>query len=81
MSATFDEIRTATRTLPADLRVLLAEEILEGISEAERRQLTDVNPAWEAELTRRIQEFRDDPSIALDGEQVMRELEEEFSRK
>ena len=81
MKATFDEILTTARTLPADLRVSLAEELLGGISPTERQQLMEVNPAWEAELKRRLQEFRDDPSIALDGEKVMRELEEEFSAR
>lgn len=81
MPTTFDEVLTAARTLPADLRIYLAEELLDGLSEQERRELTEVNQAWEVEIRRRLQEFEDDPSIALDGEQVMRELEEEFSRK
>ncbi|MFO0823824.1 MAG: addiction module protein [Gemmataceae bacterium] len=64
--------------LPEAERAQIAERLNESLDE----QLEDeIDPAFQAELERRLREVEEHPERLLDGKQVMAELREHLRRK
>ena len=61
----------AALALPENQRVLLAEQLLEGLPAESAEPLDDA--AFAAELDRRFEEFRRDPSAAVPWSEVSQE--------
>ncbi len=70
-------------TLPPEERVEIAEQLLASVDD-ERWSWDCADPAWraewEAEIQRRIDDVRTGKSQLIEGELVMRELRERFSK-
>ncbi len=64
--------------LPEDDRRWLVDQIDASLDPGESHLPDD--PAFRAELDRRLRTIADGTAVLLDGEQVMRELREKYSR-
>lgn len=70
-------------SLPPEERVEIAEQLLASVDDSQW-SWENADPAWraewEAEIQRRIEEVRTGKSHLIDGELVMQELRERFSK-
>jgi putative addiction module component (TIGR02574 family) len=65
-------------TLPESERAQIAERLNESLDEPHE---DEIDPEFQAELGRRLQEVEEHPERLIEGEQVMAELREHLRRK
>lgn len=77
---TRDEIAQQALALPADDRAFLAEMLEQSLCEQEYSQ-EEFAAYWTAELDRRMESYRKDPSQALDAETALAEMERHLQER
>jgi putative addiction module component (TIGR02574 family) len=80
MSFTVEQIRGEALRLSAEDRARLARELIESLDELEDVDQAAVDAAWAEEVERRLKDFDSGRIEPLDGEQVMRGLNERFRK-
>jgi len=75
MSPELDELLKRAMALPAEDRAAMASSLIESLDEAVDE---DVEAAWNEEIKRRVDDIRSGRVKTIPGEQVLRELAEEF---
>jgi putative addiction module component (TIGR02574 family) len=71
MPLTLDQITDAALRLPADSKILLAEKLVESLTDAESPQFEQL---WSAEAIRRRDEVRSGRVKPIPGEEVLEEV-------
>lgn len=75
MPYSYEEVRQIASELPADQRILLANELWESLSAAEdSASETEIAAAWDTEIKRRLDEIDSGTVEMIPGEQVRAEL-------
>ena len=83
MSETATRLLDQLLQLPEADRVTIADRLWESLSEAAQQELAaeePEDPAFEAELERRLKEVDEHPERLIDGDQVMAELRDRVRR-
>ena len=75
MSPELDELLKRAMALPPEDRAAMASSLIESLDEAVDE---DVEAAWNEEIKRRVDDIRSGRVKTIPGEQVLRELAEEF---
>jgi len=75
MSPELDELLKRAMALPPEDRAAMASSLIESLNEAVDE---DVEAAWNEEIKRRVDDIRSGRVKTIPGEQVLRELAEEF---
>jgi len=70
-SMSYDEIIRVAMNLSEDDRCRMAAELLDSL---ESRALSEDDPGFADELRRRAAELDADPSLAIDGDEFLREM-------
>lgn len=78
MSRTADEILNEAKTLSADDRARLAEELLRTI---ELPDQAEIDAAWAREAEDRLEKFRSGQTTAIPVEQAIEELRKELRER
>ena len=73
---TTQEVEEAALRLPVADREVLADKLWRSVQPASR---DDIAEAWLQEAVRRLRDWREGKIVAVDGEQVMRELLAKYS--
>lgn len=71
MSELLDKMTNEALSLPIDDRAKLAHELIMSLDE---HIDSDVNNAWEAEISRRVQEIKDGTAKGRPAEEVLSEI-------
>jgi putative addiction module component (TIGR02574 family) len=71
MSDSLDKMTNEVLSLPIDDRAKLAHELIMSLDE---RIDSDVNNAWEAEISRRAQQIKDGTAKGRPAEEVLSEI-------
>ena len=72
MTQTVDDIIFAALSLPAELKVKLARQLLESLDAAEQKEIDEV---WAVEAERRIDEYEAGKVRTIPAEEVLRPRE------
>ena len=73
----YEEIKNAALALPADARVMLAEDLLESLDAKDQQR---IDALWAEEAERRDKEMEDGSVTAIPGEVVMNRLRSRYKR-
>ena len=75
MLGNFDEILSAALALPAAVRAMLADRLLESLDGPDQKR---IDALWAEEAERRLREIEEGKVEAIDGELVMQRLRARF---
>jgi putative addiction module component (TIGR02574 family) len=73
---TAEELLEQALQLPKAQRLKLAEQICQSVQDS---WPTDVHPAWQAEIVRRIRSLMDGSATFVEGDEHIRRLRDKYS--
>jgi putative addiction module component (TIGR02574 family) len=76
--STYEEIKNAALALPPDDRALLAEHLMDSLTQVDQAEIDDY---WLKEIERRSKEMDDGIVTPIPGEAVMARLRSRYKRK
>ena len=76
--STYEEIKNAALALPPDDRALLAEHLMDSLTQVDQAEIDDY---WLKEIERRSKEMDDGIVTPIPGEEVMARLRSRYKRK
>jgi putative addiction module component (TIGR02574 family) len=71
MSPTADSVLNAALSLPRDNRAVIAERLVESLSDTDE---AEVSPAWQAELRQRVEAYRRGEMKTIPADEVFDSL-------
>ncbi len=75
MSDLLNKMKNEALSLPVDDRAELAHELIMSLDEGVD---SDINNAWEAEISRRVQEIKDGTAKGRPAEEVLSEIRAKY---
>ena len=73
-----DEILAAALALPAEARIMVAEQLLDSVGPVNQ---TDVDAEWVTEAQRRLRELNEGKAQTVSAEEVFRSLDVRLGRE